>query len=178
MLFSSERGKKKTTVEFSPTTAQLGHLLDESFSFIGCIVILCFVSHIHFLLWIMSFFSFLIETPPLGLWSTGRTAQTCTREFLKTTQGRRVLQRKYLSKSANPSSGNLCSANVVISDRALLSLQDVTPANFLAVLKGDSSAVKGGSGKVLKRQVRTKREIRHHKYHENWFIKFVFPPSF
>ncbi|KAM3594144.1 uncharacterized protein V6R79_003057 [Siganus canaliculatus] len=28
--------------------------------------------------------------------------------------------------------------------------EDVTPANFLAVLKGDSSLVKGGSGKVLK----------------------------
>lgn len=33
-------------------------------------------------------------------------------------------------------------------------MQDVTPENFLAVLKGDSSSVKGGSGKVLKRQVR------------------------
>lgn len=32
-----------------------------------------------------------------------------------------------------------------------LLLQDVTPENFLAVLKGDASKVKGGSGKVLKR---------------------------
>lgn len=29
----------------------------------------------------------------------------------------------------------------------------MTPENFLAVLKGDSASVKGGSGKVLKRQV-------------------------
>lgn len=32
-------------------------------------------------------------------------------------------------------------------------IQDVTPQNFLAVLTGNVSAVKGGSGKVLKRQV-------------------------
>lgn len=32
-------------------------------------------------------------------------------------------------------------------------VQDVTPENFLAVLKGDKSKVKGGSGKVIKRQV-------------------------
>src|SRR4029434_7107016 len=32
-------------------------------------------------------------------------------------------------------------------------MQEVTPDNFLAVLKGDSASVKGGSGKVLKRQV-------------------------
>ncbi|KAK7904571.1 hypothetical protein WMY93_017178 [Mugilogobius chulae] len=30
--------------------------------------------------------------------------------------------------------------------------EDVTPKNFLAVLKGDSASAKGGSGKVLKRQ--------------------------
>lgn len=29
----------------------------------------------------------------------------------------------------------------------------MTPQNFLAVLKGDAASVKGGSGKVLKRQV-------------------------
>lgn len=36
---------------------------------------------------------------------------------------------------------------------ALCTLQAVTPDNFLAVLKGDSASTKGGSGKVLKRQV-------------------------
>lgn len=35
-----------------------------------------------------------------------------------------------------------------------VSPQDVTPQNFLAVLKGDASKVKGGSGKVLKRWVK------------------------
>lgn len=38
-----------------------------------------------------------------------------------------------------------------------LLFQDVTPENFLAVLKGDASKVKGGSGKVLKRQVIKKK---------------------
>lgn len=37
-------------------------------------------------------------------------------------------------------------------------LQDVTPENFLAVLKGDSSKIRGGSGKVLKRQVINKNK--------------------
>lgn len=32
----------------------------------------------------------------------------------------------------------------------------MTPQNFLAVLKGDAAGVKGGSGKVLKRQVTIK----------------------
>jgi len=39
-------------------------------------------------------------------------------------------------------------------------IQDVTPQNFLAVLKGDSAGVKGGSGKVLKRLVSIQIFIR------------------
>lgn len=38
-------------------------------------------------------------------------------------------------------------------------IQDVTPQNFLAVLKGDAAGVKGGSGKVLKRQVSIKTVV-------------------
>lgn len=41
--------------------------------------------------------------------------------------------------------------NVGPPNKPVISLQDVTPQNFLAVLKGDSSNIKGGSGKVLKR---------------------------
>lgn len=37
----------------------------------------------------------------------------------------------------------------------------MTPQNFLAVLSGDASKVKGGSGKVLKRQVINRRMKPH-----------------
>ncbi|XP_060919338.1 legumain-like [Labrus mixtus] len=38
---------------------------------------------------------------------------------------------------------------------------DVTPENFLAVLKGDAASVKGGSGKVLKRRVMKQKQEKN-----------------
>lgn len=61
-------------------------------------------------------------------------------------------------------------------------LQDVTPENFLAVLKGDASKVKGGSGKVLKRQVIEENKIWRSESHKEmkldikkiWFVQIMF----